>query len=380
MKLIIKNGHLIDKESNLNEIADILIENDKIIEISKNIEEREALIVDATDYIVIPGLIDHHTHLYPFIKKGIPAESVCFSSGVTTVVDAGSLGCDNYETVRVFLKYSRLTIKAYLNVSSEGLVNLPILENLEPKNFKKEKIKELFKKYPEELVGLKIRMSKDIVKEVGYGALDDAVKIARESSVPIMVHSTDPPDSIEKIINFLEKGDILTHMYQKSPFTILKNDRVDNSIKEARKRGIIFEAADARAHFSFEIAEKALKEKFAPDIIATDLTAFSMYQRPTAFNLLNQIAKYEHLGIKFEDVIRCCTTIPAKILSLSEKLGALRLGYAADIAILRKENFDMEFGDRPYDVNERIMRKGKFIYNTMMTIKNGEIVYRSMIF
>lgn len=382
MKILISKGHLIDKENAIDKIADILIEDDKIVKISENIDEyvEEEHTINADGYIVVPGLIDNHTHLYPFIKKGIPAESVCFSSGVTTVVDAGSLGCDNYEDVRNFLKYSRLTIKAYLNISSEGLAKLPELEDLEPKNFKTEKIKNLLKKYPDELIGLKIRVSKNIVKEKGYESLKEAVKIAREAMVPIMVHSTNPPDSLDKMVNFLNRGDIVTHMYQKSPFTILKNNKIYDAVLEARKRGVLFEAADARAHFSFEIAENALKENFYPDIIATDLTAFSMYQRPTAFNLLNQIAKYEYLGLSFSDIIKSCTTVPAKILGLSKNIGALKEGYQADIAIIKKENINVEFGDRPYSDMEKNIRKGKFIYNSMLTIKNGEIVYRNILF
>ncbi|MDY4011436.1 MAG: amidohydrolase family protein [Fusobacterium gastrosuis] len=382
MKILISKGHLIDKENALDKIADILIEDDKIVKISENIDEyvEEEHTINADGCIVVPGLIDNHTHLYPFIKKGIPAESVCFSSGVTTVVDAGSLGCDNYEDVRNFLKYSRLTIKAYLNISSEGLAKLPEVEDLEPKNFKTEKIKNLLKKYPDELIGLKIRVSKNIVKEKGYESLKEAVKIAREAMVPIMVHSTNPPDSLDKMVNILNRGDIVTHMYQKSPFTILKNNKIYDAVLEARKRGVLFEAADARAHFSFEIAENALKENFYPDIIATDLTAFSMYQRPTAFNLLNQIAKYEYLGLSFSDIIKSCTTVPAKILGLSKNIGALKEGYQADIAIIKKENINVEFGDRPYSDMGKNIRKGKFIYNSMLTIKNGEIVYRNILF
>ena len=105
-----------------------------------------------------------------------------------------------------------------------------------------------------------------------------------------------------------------------------------------------------------------------------------MYQRPTAFNLLNQIAKYENLGINFQDIIESCASFPAKILQLSGERGELREGYAADIAILKKENVKVEFGDRPYSNSERILREGNFIYNSMMTVKNGEIVYRNIFF
>ncbi|MDC7954643.1 amidohydrolase family protein [Fusobacterium simiae] len=380
MSILIKNGLMLSKGNSLSYQGDILIENEKIKSIDQDLNVEAEQVIDANGCIVLPGLIDHHTHLYPFIKKGIPAESVCFSSGVTTAVDAGSSGCETYENVRNFLDYSRLRIKSYLNISSLGLTSLPNLENLDPKFYNKDKIKELFKKYKDELIGLKIRMSKNIVNELGFKPLEETIKIAEDLSVPVMVHSTDPPGPIENIANLLRKNDVLTHMYQKSPFTILNNDKIDISIKKAREKGVVFEAADARLHFSFEICEKALKENFLPDIIATDLTAFSMYQRPTAFSLLMQISKYENLGIPFEKIIKACTTTPAKLLGISDSVGAIKVGYLADIAIIKKEFIDVEFGDKPYKYEDKNFKSGKFVYNCMMTIKNGEIVYRNILF
>lgn len=381
MKRLIKNGFLVDKINNLNHKADILLEDEKIIKIGNIEESKEYQIIDAADCYVVPGLIDNHIHLYPFTKKGVPAETVCFSSGVTTAVDSGSCGCDTYEETRDFLKYAKLKIKSYINISSLGLSKLPELENLDPKFFNKEKIKELFEKYPEELIGLKIRISKNIVKENGLHSLEETVKIAEELSLPVMVHSTDPPEEIEKVLSYLRKGDILTHMYQNSPHSIINSeDKVDDSLFKAREKGIIFEASDAKAHFSIEVAEKAIRDGFLPDIIATDLTTFSMHQRPTAFNMAMQISKYENLGIKFIDIIQSCTETPAKILGLYDKLGALKEGYQADIAIFKKIEKENEFGDRPYDNDEIKTRMGNFVYDTMMTIKNGEIVYRSTVF
>ena len=49
-------------------------------------------------------------------------------------------------------------------------------------------------------------------------------------------------------------------MYQNTGYSILKNGQVSREVKEAREKGILFEAADARAHFSFEVSEAAMKE------------------------------------------------------------------------------------------------------------------------
>ncbi len=64
MKLLIKNGHVIDIKTALNEITDILIENDRIIEIGKGLDAGSTGdVIDAEGKYVIPGMIDCHCHL-----------------------------------------------------------------------------------------------------------------------------------------------------------------------------------------------------------------------------------------------------------------------------------------------------------------------------
>jgi len=61
MKLI-KNGRVIDPKSQFDAIADILIDGQKIIAIGQDLVREDAEIIDATDKIVAPGLIDIHVH------------------------------------------------------------------------------------------------------------------------------------------------------------------------------------------------------------------------------------------------------------------------------------------------------------------------------
>ena len=63
MKLLIKNGRVVDPANNLDEICDILIENSKIFKVAKNIKIDADNTIDATGKIVIPGLVDMHVHL-----------------------------------------------------------------------------------------------------------------------------------------------------------------------------------------------------------------------------------------------------------------------------------------------------------------------------
>lgn len=63
MKLLIKNGHVIDIKSGLNEVCDILIENKKVVQISKNIDAGNVDLINAEGKYVLPGLVDAHCHL-----------------------------------------------------------------------------------------------------------------------------------------------------------------------------------------------------------------------------------------------------------------------------------------------------------------------------
>ena len=63
MKTLLKNGRVIDYKTRTNEILDILIQDDKIEKIEKNIEIQADKTIDCTNLNIIPGMIDIHCHL-----------------------------------------------------------------------------------------------------------------------------------------------------------------------------------------------------------------------------------------------------------------------------------------------------------------------------
>jgi len=63
MKILIKNGRVVDPENNLDEVRDILIEGGKIAILAKGINDHAETTIDAQDKIIIPGLVDMHVHL-----------------------------------------------------------------------------------------------------------------------------------------------------------------------------------------------------------------------------------------------------------------------------------------------------------------------------
>mgnify|MGYP003306655272 CR=1 FL=1 len=67
MTTLLKNGTVLDYASNTNDVMDILIENDRISKIGKDLDVQEGIIVDkiidCTNLSIMPGMIDIHCHL-----------------------------------------------------------------------------------------------------------------------------------------------------------------------------------------------------------------------------------------------------------------------------------------------------------------------------
>ncbi len=69
-KIIIKNGYLLDTDLPFEKL-DIMIEDSTITRISPNLDEDADKIIDASGKVVMPGLIDAHTHSEQILSKGL---------------------------------------------------------------------------------------------------------------------------------------------------------------------------------------------------------------------------------------------------------------------------------------------------------------------
>lgn len=63
MKLLIKNGHIVDVKSRIDGIFDLLVVDGRIAEISKKIDDGGSEVINAKGKYVLPGLVDAHCHL-----------------------------------------------------------------------------------------------------------------------------------------------------------------------------------------------------------------------------------------------------------------------------------------------------------------------------
>ena len=375
-ELLIRGGTVIDPASNFQGIKDILVQGDRIAATDPGGETTAAQIVDATGCYVFPGLIDYHTHLFQGgTNIGVHPDSALLPQGVTTAVDQGSAGIANFaQFFDTIVSRSQVRIFSHLHVVPVGLQSLPEQpEAIEPGRFDPERTRALFEKYAGRLLGLKIRQSREIVGPLGLTPLQETIRLAEEIDCPVVVHTTNPPASSGELAELLRPGDVFTHMYQGKGHPIVNEDgELDPGIQEARARGVRFDTADGRGHYSLTVAQAALEAGFAPDIISTDLTSGNVYD-PAVFGLPLIMAKYLALGLSLFKVVKACTATPAAQIGKAGRLGTLQPGAFADIAVFRLEDRPATFTDF---AGESLTCRQLLV--PQLTVCNGKVAYRSL--
>ncbi len=90
MSILIKGGRVIDPENKIDAILDILVEGKKISKVAKDIQTKAETIIDATNRIVAPGIIDMHVHMREPGREDketvASATAAAAKGGVTTVL------------------------------------------------------------------------------------------------------------------------------------------------------------------------------------------------------------------------------------------------------------------------------------------------------
>lgn len=342
---IIRGGRVVDPYTAVDEIRDVVIQNAKIVDPQGEAVEC-GCVIDASGCIVAPGLVDFHTHIFYEGSGSCIRPDLMIAQGTTTAVDAGSAGTVTYEAFyKTVVAQSAVRIKSFLTTYSGGQLDFKLCEDFNPQLVNLQRMERVIDKYRDNILGLKIRLSKGVVPDdKGLDYLKRVVELAEElnrkleTSLRVCVHTTNAPVTAGELAACLRPGDIFCHCYQGMGNTIVMEDgSISEQILEARKRGVIFDAANGRGNFGVETAKRALAAGFLPDIISSDLTIDKFNIPPYAKNLLTVMAKYLTMGMDFVDVLRAVTATPAQIMGMEGKIGTLKPGADADIVILKQK-------------------------------------------
>lgn len=376
---IIRNGRVIDPSRNIDEVRDIYVKNMRIVEPEGEIACNPDRIINASGMIVTPGLIDFHTHLFHEGSTISIHPDMMIAQGTTAAVDAGSAGTATFEAFyKSVLSRAQVHLKSYLTVYSGGQLDFKLCEDFNPELYNLDKMERLIEKYRDVILGLKVRLSKGVVPddtEARY--LEAAVNLAERinadlgTDLGVCVHTTNPPVSAGELASCLRKGDIYTHCYQGSGSTIVQEDgTIDPLILEARNRGVIFDSANGKGNFGLACAKKAIKAGFLPDVISSDLTVDKFNMPPYCKNLPHVLSKYLTMGVDMMEVFRRVTVNPAKLMRMEDKIGTLKPGAYADIAIFDLK--DIRFVQKDFRDDEIVCEK---MFVPQLTMLEGEIQY-----
>ena len=335
--LILQNAHLLDATSGIDWTGWIGLNNGLIHSIGQSdaLVPAAKKVVDIGGCLVVPGLVDIHTHLYEGVSHyGVNADNYCLRRGVTTAADAGSSGAQTFPGFRRhIIERSATRVLAFLNIAVAGMIS-PLVGELEDLRWASvEDTVACALDNGDVVVGIKVRLSRQQVGEDAMPALRLARDASDRLSLPMMVHITDMPMELTELLPYLTKDDIITHCFHGHAGGILdERGRVFGEVRGAAERGVVFDVGHGVGSFSFRVAEKALAQNMPPTTISSDLHRYGT--GGPVYDLVTTMSKLICLGMSIPDVVAMSTARPASALHL-DGLGALRVGNVADLAVLK---------------------------------------------
>lgn len=345
--LILSGGHVIDPSQAHDGVCDVAFTNGKVSGFGKNLgpaKETRSM----AGYIVTPGLIDMHTHVYwGGTSLGIDADEFCRSSGVTTSVDTGSAGPGNFMGFRRHvIETSQARILAYLHVSHAGIYGFDhrvmVGESREILHLNPIDCVKVAEENRDLIVGIKVRVGLHSSGTNGEAALDIALQVAAETGLPLMAHIDHPPPSYEHVVNRLRGGDILTHAFRPFPNApCTAQGTVKPEVKAARERGVLFDIGHGKGSFSFKTTRAMLANGFMPDTISSDVHTLCI--NGPAYDQVTTMSKFLCMGVSLYDVVKASTLNAGLALQRTE-YGSLKVGSLGDASILsvKPGTFDYE--------------------------------------
>lgn len=367
--LVIKNGTVIDPSQKTCEKKDIAVAGGKIAAVENYISDGNSHdVIEAEGLLVAPGLVDLHVHVWWGVAHlAIEADPACVYRGVTTAIDAGSSGSN---TIAGFHRYvidqAHTRVLAFLHISGMGQLDNNIGELEDIRWARVEQAIEAAELHSDVIVGIKVRLTENIVGSNDLIALKRALEAGQELNKPVMIHIGGSVNQVEEFLEQLRPGDIVTHSFTGRPHGILdNNNKVIDAAWDAMNRGVIFDVGHGAGSFSFPVAEACLEQGLGPGTVSSDVHRYNI--RGPVFDLMTTLSKYIHLGYSIGDAIALGSSIPSAAVGLPDNIGTLKIGADADIAIIEHRKGPITFSDA--DGNER---NGNQLLLPVETLRKGK--------
>jgi dihydroorotase len=376
--LVIKGGNVLDPSQSLRAKGDIGIRYGLIESVESDIPAARALrLLDASGKLVTPGLVDLHTHVYPYGSAiGIPADELVAFQCTTTCVSAGDAGANNFAGFRRFIAaQTRTRLYAFIHIANMGLAPFPVAELYNIDFAQVDACARAVAENADMAIGVKVRMSENVIDKNGIEPLKRAITAAERAGTGgrVMCHigGVQTAELMSQILDLLRPGDILTHAYSGAPnlagaFTnIVQDGKLLPAALAAKRRGVIFDVGHGGGSFDYTVADVAIAQGCTPDTISSDIHVFSG-NTPGMPYLTWVMSKFLGLGFSLEQVVAMATINPANIINRVPKLGTLQPGAPGDVAIMELVEGPVGFVDTRNNV-----RNGQVYLKPVQTVTAG---------
>jgi dihydroorotase len=364
--LIIRGGRVIDPSIRLDAIRDVAITGDRIVAIEASIAGDAADTIDARGKLVVPGLLDIHTHA----ARSAEGPGLVLRDGVTGWIDAGSQGADRIGETIAVARSAPQQGRVLINIGRAGVIHEG--DTMDLKRADVGAARDAISKNRDFIVGVKARLSRDVAGTNDYEVLRRAQEVATSFGLPVMIHMGQTISPFPKLVGLLKRGDIVTHMFAPPPNSIIDDSgHILPEVLAARRRGVWFDVGNgSKGHMRWDIVAAIMKTGFWPDTFSTDWNTNS--HETGVIDLPNCMSKLFGYGMALDETIARATVNAARVFPSFNDRGTLNVGATADVALLELREGNFEFLD---NYNSKIIGSQKLFPSG--TVLGGKRVPRA---
>ena len=344
---VLKGGHVLDAQQGIDKIADVHVAGSKIEHIGSREVSPGTKVIDISGKYVSAGWVDIHVHAYGTLGFSNP-DTVGVYQGVTSFVDAGGPGIGVLDQFMELLGHLETSLYAGPFIRPMGLLGLNFIEG---------NVRTLGDVPITRWVDF-AKQNRDMLRYIkcnamgdyGPGTLKLTKGLAEILNLPLYMHigefQLQNPDHLlaPEAFKIAEAGDMITHLYHGNLGQVIdEQGKVLPVVRDAERRGVIFDLGFGGYNFSWSVAEKAFAQDLIPHTISSDLQQFNVV-RPVK-SLANVMSAMLHLGMKLPDVVERVTRNAAKAIRLTDRAGSLTPGLPADITVFQVNSGEFEISD-----------------------------------
>src|SRR5689334_20867610 len=179
--LVIKGGRVIDPSLRLDGIRDVGVVQGRIAAVEPSIAAAATATIDARGKLVVPGLLDIHTHA----ARTLEGPGMVLADGVTGWIDAGSFGADGIDMGLKAVRASAQQGRLLINIGRGGI--LPDGDTMDLARADTGALRAAIAAHRDLIVGVKARLSKGVTANDAE-ALKRAQEVATAFGLPVMIH------------------------------------------------------------------------------------------------------------------------------------------------------------------------------------------------